>query len=145
MANSQPSFLAHKPYTKKHTHYICIIKVAAPDLSKTVRCNAVFENFQQLTEHNKIEHDWSSDPPNCCQFCEVYLISRCEFLAHEIYHLKQLYSYMKKFPCCEACDKMYQDIFNHFDAKNCLQTSPVTMDEQTFKKLFKYVDKSKVV
>ena len=145
MATSLPKFTAHKPYTKKHTHYICKIKVYDPIYTDAFQCNAVFENFQSLATHNKLIHKWPSDPPHCCQFCEVYLKSRCEFLAHDIYHLKLLYAFVEGFPCCSACDKMYQDIFNHFDAKNCFQTSPVTMDEQTFKKLFKYVDKSKIV
>lgn len=144
MANSQPQFTAHKPYTKKHTHYICTIKVYDPDLAESNQCNAVFENFQELAKHNKIVHNWSSDPPNCCQFCEVYLRTRCEFLAHEIHHLKQLYSYIKGFFCCPACDKMYQDIFNHFDAKKCIMTSPVTMDEKTYNKLFTYNDQSRL-
>lgn len=145
MANSQPTpkFTGHKPYQKKHTHYICYIKVFNPDLfeeNNFETCNAVFENFQSLTRHIKIEHNWSSEPPHCCQICEIYLRNRCEFLAHTIHHLKLLHSYTEAFFCCDACDKMYQDIFNYFDARNCQTFSPVTMDQ----KYFEYTDMSKM-
>ena len=141
-------FFAHKPFLKKSDNeYICQVKVI--DHKHFINsnhwefCNFTCSNFEELSKHNELEHNWTSESPQCCKKCEVYMRTYCEFLAHSIYHMKELYTSNKfkdTFFCCEACDKMYHDVFNAFHSKKCQTFSPVTMNQ----KYFSYADLSKL-
>ena len=122
-------FTGHRPYKKRHTHYICYIKVEDEIPEKFKPCNGIFEDFESLAKHNNEIHNWSLE--HCCYICELYVKNRCEFLAHTIFHLKELYSQKDSF-CCEACEKMYKNIFANFNARNCYTFSPVTLKEDYF-------------